>query len=75
MIRFKEKTNLLVVDKFDEETQNIAGERQQTFGAGEVVVDASLCNEDGDFVDVVFADGSRAKGVWRNCFEVVEEET
>ncbi len=69
MIRFHQDTTLEVVENFNEETEE-AGTTEETFRAGEPV-DAEIETENGDYVDLQFADGSMAYHVFRLSFEVI----
>lgn len=71
MIKFKQDTTLTVVSGFDEETDNITEESEDTFKKGEAV-DADIVDDDGPFVDLQFGDGSVCYGVQRESFEVIE---
>jgi hypothetical protein len=72
MIKFKQDTTLQVIEGYDEATDNITEDVEETFKGGEKV-DADIFNDDGtDYVDIQFGDGSVALGVQRDCFEVVK---
>lgn len=72
MIKFKQDTTLQVVEGYDEATDNITEDVEETFKSGEKV-DADIFNDDGtDYVDIQFGDGSVALGVQRDYFEVVK---
>jgi len=70
MIRFRTETTLQVVTGFDEETDNVIDEVEQTFKKGEKA-DGDIFNEEGDTADIQFADGSVAFGVLKDSFQVV----
>jgi len=76
MIKFKNDTELAIVESFDEANDTIAEQGTEVFKAGEPV-DAEIVDEvetKGDmFVNLQFPDGSLALGVHRECFEVVAE--
>jgi hypothetical protein len=74
MITFNTDTELEIVDKFNEETDNIDENHNETFKAGEPV-DADIVSEDGEYVDLQFGGGGGiAFGVQRSCFTVVNEK-
>ena len=69
MLRFKTATSLNVITEFDEATDNIVDEQEMTFKQG-AKVDAEILNEDdGDYCDLLFADGSVATSVLKDCIE------
>jgi len=68
MIRFKEEITIVVVTDFDEATENINEEHEVIFKAHEPV-DADIYREDEtDYVDIQFGNGSIALSVQRECF-------
>lgn len=69
MIRFRVKTTLQVIDNYDAKAE-VVDDTEETFEQGEKV-DADIFNEDGDRVDVQFADGSMAYGVLKDEIEVM----
>ena len=70
MIRFKEDIELTIVTDYDVTMDNIIDETTQVFKAGEDV-DADIFHEDDtNYVDIQFGDGSVALSVQRECFEV-----
>jgi len=73
MIKFKQDTTLQVIEGYDEENDNITEEVEETFKEGELV-DADIVSDDddSDYVDIQFGDGSVAFRIQRDCFEVVE---
>jgi hypothetical protein len=73
MIKFKQDTTLQVIEGYDEENDNITEEVEETFKDGELV-DADIVSDDddSDYVDIQFGDGSVAFRIQRDCFEVVE---
>jgi hypothetical protein len=73
MIIFKKTVTLTVITEFDEATDNITGEEQDTFKAGELVAADILDRGDNTekYVDLQFGDGSMAFGVERDSFDVV----
>lgn len=73
MLRFRTKTTLNVVEGFDEKSDTVTEQCDETFKAGEVV-DADVYYEEGDSsgtVDIQFADGSIAQGVPRDCIQIM----
>ena len=70
MIKFKTDTELNVITDFNEETDNIEGDKMEIFKAGEPV-DVEITSEDGDHVGLQFGDGSVALGVLRSSFDEV----
>ena len=71
MIRFKEETLLTVVSGYDEENDNITDEEEINFAA-HADYDAEIFHEDDtDYVDIQFGDGSIALSVLRSSFEIV----
>lgn len=71
MITFKQDTELEIVDKFNEETDNIEENHNETFKAGEEV-DADIVSENGQYVDLQFGGGGGvAFGVQRESFNVL----
>jgi hypothetical protein len=71
MIKFKNDTELAIVESFDEANDTIAEQGTEVFKAGEPV-DAEIVDEvetKGDmFVNLQFPDGSLALGVQRDSF-------
>ena len=72
MIKFKQDTELTVVEGFDEETDNITDESLETFKAGELV-DANIIDENGEHVNLEFGNGGVAFTVQRSCFDVIND--
>ncbi len=72
MITFKEDITLTIVDGFDEETDNITSETTETFKAGEKV-DAEIYNDNGDYVDLQYGDGTVSLGVLRSSFDLYDD--
>jgi len=74
MISFKIDTELEVVTDFDEKADQIVGQENDTFRAGEEV-DVQIVEEyqiKGDtYCDLQFGDGSVAFGVRRDTFTVL----
>ena len=73
MIRFKQDTTLQVVSGFDEATDNITEESEETFKKGKPV-DADIVDTpyNGGYVDLQFGDGSVCFCVQRNCFTIIK---
>lgn len=72
MIAFKSEITLHIVEDFDEATDTIRETSVETFKPGEPV-DAEICSEDGNFVDLQFGGGGGvAFGVPREWFDEVK---
>jgi exosome complex RNA-binding protein Csl4 len=71
MIKFKEHISMVVVDEYDDATDNIVSETVENFKPGDVV-DAEIVSEDGNYVDLQFGvGGGVAFGVLKSLFEIV----
>jgi hypothetical protein len=75
MIAFKADTELEIIDKFNEETDNIEESHKEVFHAGEPVCAEIVNEEPGDkFVTIQYDnDGSISVGVQRSCFDVLPD--
>jgi len=77
MISFKQDTEIIVINDFDEATDNIVDESKEIFRAGELVAGEIVGTEilpDGktsDFVDLQFGNGGFAMGVLRSSFNII----
>jgi hypothetical protein len=72
LIQFKKETTLQVVTEFDEPTDTIIEECEETFKEGEEVDVTLIPTDVSAYVDMQFGDGSLALGVHRDCF--IEKE-
>jgi hypothetical protein len=72
LIRFKEQTELEVVNSYDEEHDEVDSDNE-TFQPG-VEYDVCLLGGDDDFIDIQFGDGSCAYGVPKDILEITEEK-
>lgn len=72
MIAFKEDIQVSVVVRFDEASDTIAEQCQETFKAGEKV-DADIVpgSEVGEYVDIQYGDGTVSLGIQRASFDVL----
>jgi prepilin-type processing-associated H-X9-DG protein len=70
MIRFLKETTLQVIEGFDEATDSITEEAEETFKNGEKA-DGDIFNEHGNYADIQFGDGSVAYNVPKDRFEVI----
>ena len=72
MITFNREITLHIVEEFNEATDTIEKTSVETFKAGEKV-DADICSEDGNFVDLQFGGGGGvAFGVPKEWFDEVK---
>jgi hypothetical protein len=71
MIRFHNTTVLYVVNQFDEATDTVIEDCQETFKAGELV-SAEIVSENADYCELQFGDGGCSYNVPRGSFEVIE---
>lgn len=73
MIKFKQDTTLQVIENFDEDTDTITSQVEETFKKGELVdADIYYTEKEGECCDIQYGDGSISLMVKRNSFEVEE---
>ena len=72
MLRFRKEYTVQVIENFDEKTDQITDQTEETFKQGEEV-DADIYEEREDVgtVDIQFGDGSICLGVPKDCIEVI----
>ena len=71
MITFKQNTTIVIVENFDEISEE-TDTSTETFKAGEKY-DGDIVSQDGNICDIQFADGSLAFGIMRNSFDIISE--
>ena len=80
MIMFKDNTTLSVIETrvietrwYDTDNCNITEGSDRTFKAGEKI-EANVFDDDGDYVDLQFKNGSMSLCVERQMFEIIRQE-
>lgn len=70
MIKFYQDTTLHVIEAFDETTDTVTADCDETFKAGEYVC-ADIVSENAGYCDLQYGDGSMSYNVPRDSFEVL----
>lgn len=71
MIKFKTDCVLNIVENFDEESDVITEESQETFKIGEEI-DVDIISDNGNNIDIQFGDGSVAFGIDKSFVEIID---
>lgn len=69
MISFKKNTELQVAISFDKKHDRIAEQSVEIFKKGQLV-DADIIDENGEYADIQYGDGTVSLGVLRSSFVV-----
>lgn len=69
-IKFKSDTELEVISKFNEATDNIDESSNEVFKAGSTHEVTIIDGDVADYCDIQFPNGNLVLGVYRHCFTI-----